>query len=135
MDERGRDPPGGYPESMLPLILALALPPADVLHAWDDRRAAAWSAGDARALGALYTPGSTAGERDAEMLRAWSARGLRVEGMRMQLVEVDVRRRTPERLVLAVTDRLVGGVAEPGSIALPRDTASRHVVTMRLVAG
>jgi hypothetical protein len=120
-----------------PLILAVALagPPADLLHAWDDRRAAAWASGDASALRALYTPGSAAGRHDVAMLRAWTARGLRVDGLRMQLIEVDVRRRTPQRLVLAVTDRLAGGVAEPGGLALPRDRASRHVVTMRWVEG
>lgn len=122
---------------MLPLVLALALAPtpAHVLHAWDDRRAAAWAAADPAALAGLYTPGSAAGTRDVAMLRAWSARGLRVEGLRMQLLAVDVRRRTPERLVLAVTDRLVGAVAEPGGLPLPRDRASRHVVTMRWVEG
>lgn len=135
MDERGGDPPGGYPGCMLPLILAVALPPVDLLHAWDDRRAAAWAAADPAALAGLYTPGSTAGERDVAMLRAWSARGLRVEGLHLQLLAVDVHRRTPERLVLGVTDRLVGAVAEPGGVPLPRDHASSHVVTMRCVAG
>lgn len=123
---------------MLPLVLALALAapsPTHVLHAWDERRAAAWAAGDPRALIALYTRGSSAGERDVAMLRAWSARGLRVEGLRMQLLAVDVHRRTPDRLVLGVTDRLVGAVAEPGALPLPRDRASAHVVTMRWVEG
>lgn len=120
-----------------PLILALALtsPPAEVLHAWDERRASAWAAGDATALRALYTPGSSAGRRDVAMLRAWSARGLRVDGLAMQLLSVDLRRRTPDRLVLDVTDRLAGGVAAPIGLALPRDRPTRHLVTMRVVAG
>ncbi|GAB3195225.1 hypothetical protein GCM10027062_01700 [Nocardioides hungaricus] len=120
---------------MLPLILTLALAPVAVLDRWDEQRAAAWATGDVAALRALYTPGSSAGRRDAAMLREWSARGLRVDGLRMQLIDVDVRRRTPDRLVLAVTDRLAGGVAEPGGLALPWDRPSRHVVTLRVVAG
>lgn len=120
-----------------PLLLTLALTgtPAGVLHAWDDRRAEAWTAGDARALAALYVPGSTAGQHDVAMLRDWAARGMRVDGLRTQLIDVDVRGRTPHRLVLAVTDRVVGGVAVPGELALPRDRPSRHVATMRFVAG
>lgn len=120
---------------MLPLILTLAVSPVAVLHGWDEQRADAWATGDAPVLRALYTPGSAAGRRDVAMLRAWTARGLRVDGLRTQLLDVDVRRRTPERLVLDVTDRLTGGTAEPAGLALPRDRASRHVVTMRVVAG
>lgn len=120
---------------MLPLILTLAVSPVAVLHAWDEQRAHAWAAADAPSLRALYAPGSEAGRRDVVMLQAWSARGLRVDGLRTQLLDVDVRRRTPHRLVLAVTDRLVGGLAEPTGIALPRDRPSRHVVVMRVVDG
>jgi hypothetical protein len=109
--------------------------PAAVLHDWDDRRAAAWAAGDVGALRALYTPGSAAGRADVAMLRAWRARGLRVTGLRMQLLAVHVRLRAPDRLVLVVTDRLAGGVVVPGPLGLPRDLPSRHVVTMRRVAG
>ena len=135
MDELARDPPDGYPVFMLPLILTLAVSPVAVLHAWDDQRADAWAAADVSALSALYTPGSAAGRRDVAMLRAWTARGLRVHGLRTQLLDVQVRRRTPERLVLAVTDRLAGGVAEPVGLPLPRDRPSRHVVVLRVVDG
>jgi hypothetical protein len=120
---------------LLPAVLALGPQPADVLHAWDERRAVAWSAGDAAGVRALYTSGSVAGRRDAAMLDAWTARGLRVTGLRTQLLRVDVRVRTPYRLVLGVTDRLAGGVAVPGRVALPRDRPSDHVVTFRRVAG
>lgn len=120
---------------LLPAAVALGPSPAEVLHAWDDRRAAAWSAGDVAALRDLYTPGSAAGRADAAMLRAWTRRDLLVSGLRMQLLVVVVRDRAPSRLVLDVTDRLVGGVTEPGGLALPRDRPSRHVVTLRVVAG
>lgn len=122
---------------LLPLLLptALALTPVEVLDAWDEQRAAAWSAGDVAGLRSLYTPGSAAGRADVTMLRAWQHRGLRVEGLRMQVFAVDVRRRTPERLVLDVTDRLVGGVTLPGRVALPVDRPSRHRVVLRRTAG
>ena len=139
MDERARDPRSGYPVLVLPLllpaVLALGPAPADVLHAWDERRAAAWEHGDAAGLRSLYTDGSVAGRRDVAMLRAWSGRGLRVGGLRTQLLRVDARARTPYRLVLGVTDRVAGGVAVPGRVALPRDRPTRHVVTLRRVAG
>jgi len=120
---------------LMPALLALGPTPAGVLHAWDDQRARAWADGDVVALRQLYTPGSAAGRTDVAMLRAWRSRGLRVTGLRMQLLAVEVRARTPARMVLDVTDRLAGGVAVPGRVALPRDQPSRHVVTLRLVAG
>lgn len=109
--------------------LVLALAPVDVLHAWDERRAEAWAAGDVARLRSLYAVGSPTGRADAAMLRAWEDRGLRVEGMEMQLLSVQVRRRTPDVLVLDVVDRLVGPAL------LPSDLPTRHVVTMRVVAG
>jgi hypothetical protein len=141
VEELAPDPRNGYPDLVLPALLlptVLALGPAvpaDVLHAWDERRADAWAAGDVAGLRSLYTTGSVAGRRDTAMLRAWSLRGLRVNGLRMQLLRVDVRAHTPTRLVLDVTDRVAGGVAVPGPVALPRDAATRHVVTLRRVAG
>ncbi|MGB0100376.1 MAG: hypothetical protein WBP61_08855 [Nocardioides sp.] len=125
---------------LLPLLLLALAPapaptPVDVLRDWDEQRALAWSTADPAALRGLYTPGSAAGRRDLAMLDRWRARGLRVEGIRMQLLEVDTRRRTPDRLVLDVTDRLTGATAAPGRLTLPRDRPSRHVVTMVRVAG
>lgn len=111
--------------------------PADtsaVLHDWDDQRAAAWAAGDPAALRSLYAHGSASGRADLAMLREWQRRGLRVEGMRMQVLEVDVRRAAAVRLDLVVTDRLVGAVAVgPGvRLPLPRDGfTTRRVVLVR----
>lgn len=139
MEELARDPRNGYPDAVIPLllpaVLALGPAPVDVLHAWDDRRAAAWASSDAGELRSLYTAASVAGRRDVAMLRAWSARGLRVTGLRTQLLRVDVRVGTPDRLVLGVTDRVAGGIAVPAGVALPRDAPTRHVVTLRRVAG
>jgi hypothetical protein len=118
---------------VLPVLLTLAPTPAEVVHAWDDRRAAAWAAGDVAGLRALYTDGSVAGRRDAAMLRAWTARGLRVSGLRTQLLRVEVRARAPGRLVLEVTDRVAGGVAVPGRVTLPWDRPTAHVLVFRRV--
>ena len=108
-----------------------------VLRAWDVRRAAAWAAGDAAALAALYTDGSAAGRRDRAMLDRYVARGLRVEGLRMQVLAGSVRSRTAGRLVLEVTDRLAHAVAVGQGVRaeLPRDRASRRTVVLRRVAG
>lgn len=108
--------------------------PSAVLHDWDDRRAAAWSAGDLGALRSLYAPASPAGRADVAMLQAWRERGLRIEGMRMQLLDLDVRRASAARLDLVVTDRLTGPVAVgPGvRLPLPRDSfTTQRVVLVR----
>lgn len=112
-------------------------PPADVLRSWDRARARAYAAGDLASLRALYVDGARAGTSDARLLRAYLSRGLRVHGMRMQLLGVEVLRREPGLLRLRVTDRLVGGVAvgPTGAYArgapLPRDTASTRVLELR----
>ena len=120
---------------LLPALLVLAPTPtpprpgveaAAVVHAWDQRRAQAWAAGDVAALGALYVPGSAAGRADLRMLRAWRSRDLRVTGMHCQLLSVVVRRSSSTQLDLLVTDRLVGGVAVGRGVRrpLPRDRSS-----------
>ncbi|MBA2953174.1 hypothetical protein GON03_02545 [Nocardioides sp. MAH-18] len=103
---------------LLPLVLALLPQPrpevsaAAVLHDWDDRRAAAWAAVDAAALRSLYVPGSAAGRADVRLLRQWGARGSRVREMQMQLRCVAVLPARHGRLVLVVTDRVVGAGAD-----------------------
>ena len=122
------------PDPGSPRVDALGL---DVLRAWDERRAEAWSRADPAALGALYAAGSVAGRRDVAMLRAWTARGLRVRGMRMQVLALDVVLRHPHRLVLGVTDRLARAHAVGPGVRydLPRDAPSSHTVELVRVAG
>jgi acetyl esterase/lipase len=112
-------------------------PALAVLRAWDVRRAAAWAMGDEEALRRLYTPDSAAGRRDVLMLRSWVERGLRVRGMRMQVLAVRVRQQRTDRVVLLVTDRLAGAVATGRGLrtVLPRDAASTRVLTLRLLGG
>jgi hypothetical protein len=102
----------------------------DVLRRWDERRASAWAAGDVRGLRDLYA-GRT-GTTDVAMLRAYLRRGLRVEGMRMQMLAAQALVATPTRVRLQVTDRLVGSVvvSPAGRRALPRDAASTRVVEL-----
>lgn len=108
-----------------------------ILRSWDERRAEAWARGDGAALARLYVRGSAAGRRDLAMLRRWSARGLVVEGLRVQLLAVEVWSWTPGRLALEVTDRLAGGTAvgRDTRVALPVDAATTRVLVLRRVAG
>jgi hypothetical protein len=109
-----------------------AFAPAAVLAAWDERRAAAWAQGDAAALADLYTPGSRSGAADVRLLRAYAGRGLRVEGLTTQVLGLRVAEQSPRRLVLVVTDRVVGGSAVGGAapVALPADRASTQRVVL-----
>lgn len=112
-----------------------ALPASEVVGEWDRQRAAAWAEGDVRALAALYTTASGAGDTDLEMLGQYVDRGLVVEGLTTQLLEVEQVRRTPDTLVVHVTDRVQGGtvVGEGVRHALPRDQPTTRVVEFRLV--
>jgi hypothetical protein len=103
-----------------------------VLRAWDGRRAAAYAGGSARRLRDLYLPGSATGAVDVRLLEGYRARGLRVAGMRTQLLGVAVLERRPDRWTLRVTDRLAGAVAVDAGrrLRLPRDASSTRVVTM-----
>jgi len=121
--------PGPAPE-----VAARVAPdgPAAILSAWDERRAAAWADGDPEALRRLYAAGSRAGAADVRLLRHYVARGLTVEGLTTQVLSLEVVRRSPARLVLVVTDRVVGGraVGATSSVALPGDRASTRRVVL-----
>ena len=118
-----------------PLAEARALA---VLHRWDERRSRAWAQADPAALARLYLPGSRTGSRDVAMLRHWRSRGLRVRHLRVQVLTARVLVMSRERLVVVVTDRLLGAKAvgrRGGAIALPRDRASRHLIRLRSLRG
>ncbi|MBD3926077.1 hypothetical protein IEZ26_15745 [Nocardioides cavernae] len=106
--------------------------PAAVLAAWDERRSAAWAEGDARALGRLYADGSGAGAADVRLLRDYGRRGLRVEGMVTQVLALRVAARSPGRLELVVTDRVVGAeaVGSGASVSLPVERPSTRRVAL-----
>jgi hypothetical protein len=107
---------------------------AAVLAAWDERRSAAWAEGDAGALARLYADGSGAGAADVRLLRDYTRRGLRVRGMATQVLALRVAARSPGRLELVVTDRVVGAEAVGSGVpvSLPVDRPStRRVVLVR----
>ncbi len=125
---------------LLPLFLALHPPTVDalaVLHAWDERRATAWARGQPAALSELYVEGSRTGRADRRLLASYADRGLRVTGMRVQVLAASLVSMTPTTLTLTVTDRLVGAVAMAGDrrVVLPRDDPSTRVIVLRRVAG
>lgn len=109
----------------------------DELRAWDERRSRAWAHGDVRALRRLYTPRSRSGRSDRAALAAYVDRGLRVTGLRTQLLAVEVGQQSARRWVLRVTDRMAGAVARGrgGSVVLPRDEPTTWRLVMRRVAG
>jgi len=113
------------------------MPALDVLHRWDLARSRAYAAGDVADLRSLYAAGSAAGTTDVRLLRSYRERGLRVEGLRMQVLAVDVLGHGPGRWRLRVTDRLTGAAAvgKRVRVPLPRDEASTQVVTLRLIDG
>lgn len=125
----GPGPVGRRPTAAVPTDL----PAAKVLRSWDAQRAAAYAAGSVPMLRDLYVTGSRAGRSDVRLLRRWTGRGLRVEGMRTQVLAVQVLTRGHDRLVLRVTDRLeaAAAVGAAGTTPLPRDRADTRVVTLR----
>ncbi|PKH39538.1 hypothetical protein SAMN05192575_11040 [Nocardioides alpinus] len=127
-DDRAREGPE------VTAAASVATGPARLLAQWDERRAAAWASGDVAALEDLYVAGSRTGAADVDLLRHYLRRGLTVEGLATQVLALAVVESAPDRLVLVVTDRVVGGRAVGGAapVALPADRAStRRIVLVR----
>ncbi|WP_300682498.1 hypothetical protein [Nocardioides sp.] len=91
---------------------------ATVLRAWDDQRARAWAEGDTVALARLYVATAPAREVDVRMLRRWVARGVRVQGLAMQVLSLRVLDHADGWWRLRVTDR----VASADLVAPGRET-------------
>lgn len=108
---------------------------ATVLRAWDRARAAAWARGSRSALRRLYVAG--AGASDVGLLAAYRERGLRVAGLRVQVLALDVVRHRPGRWLLRVTDRVAVGTAVGAGVRepLPRDRATTRTLRLVRVAG
>jgi hypothetical protein len=111
-----------------------------VLHGWDRQRASAWATGDPVALAALYEPGESAGRADVALLRRYSARGLVVRDLRMQVLRARVLVARPRRVVLEVVDRLSMAAATRvddahASFRLPADAATTRILELRRVGG
>jgi hypothetical protein len=125
-DDRVRHPTGDGAPAIEPRALR-------VLRAWDVRRARAYARADEAALGDLYVPGSRTGAADRAVLLGYRERGLRVAGMRTQVLAARVLKDSPRRIALLVTDTLVRAVAEHGREqrwTLPSDRASTRRVVL-----
>ena len=128
--------PEPVPVAARPHVSAVA-GPRGVLADWDARRARAWAAGDVAALRGLYVRGSRSGRADARMLASYVDRGLTVEGLRTQVLALEVLEASADRLEVRVTDRVAGATAVDGdtAIPLPDDRPSTRRVVLRRVAG
>jgi len=128
-------PPRDPADASVPLRPEVAA--AEVLHAWDSARSAAWADGSVRRLRALYAPDAPAGRSDAAMLRQWMGRGLRVEALTSQVLALDVLTWRAGRLRLRVTDRVVyGEVVGPRTRRLlPDDRATTYVAVLVRAGG
>ncbi|MFO6454059.1 MULTISPECIES: hypothetical protein [unclassified Aeromicrobium] len=115
---------------LIAALVALAVPSTarcDALAALDVVRALAWTSGDERMLATGYTEG--AGADDADRLRAWAARGIRLEGART------LRKSCRERGAhdVEVVERLGPTVAvlpDGSRQALPADAWDRRIVEL-----
>ncbi len=103
-----------------------------ILAAWDGQRADAWAAGDVGALRELYAAESQAGAVDARLLQRYVDRGLRVTGLRTQVLSLKVLDQGSHRLRLEVTDRILAGVAVGVGerVTLPSDRASTRRIRL-----
>ena len=132
---------------LVPVVLVLALacspppPPAapgpvdplQVLHDWDAARALAWARGDPVALAGLYQPGAATGRRDVALLRRYLARGVRLHGMRMQVLSARTVVRSQARLRLVVVERFAGAYAADaaGVRVVPAGVPVTRVIDLR----
>lgn len=128
------DPPTLVAAERRPEVEALGL-----LADWDRSRAACWARADPACLRGLYATGSPAGSADVAALEQWRSRGLRVEGLRTQVLDLRLRERTRERVVIEVVDRVADAEAVASTGArrtLPDDAPSRRLIELtRLGAG
>ncbi|MGH3447819.1 MAG: hypothetical protein ACRDQA_10490 [Nocardioidaceae bacterium] len=109
-----------------------------VLTEIDQRRARAWHRGRPAALRQVYTRGSPALAQDQAMLRAYVARGLHVDRVRLEFSFVAVERQSPDHVTLVVVDQLGRLVARTDSgrgQVLPRDRPTRHRLVLRHEGG
>ncbi|MCO7239916.1 hypothetical protein [Aeromicrobium sp. CnD17-E] len=101
----------------------------------DARRAVAFLSGDPERLRDVYaTP--TLREADASVLRGWSDRGLRLEGMAQQRTSCHVVARSSRQVELDVVDRLgpTRAVGPQQAYRLPSDQPTRRRVVLTWTA-
>jgi hypothetical protein len=108
-----------------------------LLGGLDATRTEAFIGADQGRLRDVYVDAGAA-HADAEVLRSYGSRGLRLEGMRMVRESCRVTDRSRGRLTLDVVDRLGPTAVRAGDghrRELPRDRPSRHIVVLEQVTG
>jgi hypothetical protein len=109
-----------------------------VLNRLDDQRATAFARGDPHLLEAVYAARSAALDADRATLAAYRSRGLRLIGVRMQVLALRVVSTSQRRVVLHVVDRLDRVSAVDGAglrTVLPADRPSAHRMVLAQRAG
>ena len=103
-----------------------------VLTRLDAARQDAYRAGDPGLLRDVYLSGSAVLRRDRRTLMAYERRGVRLEGVHLEILHVDARRRDGRQVRLRVVDRLARPVAHTaaGDVALPQDLPTRRLITL-----
>src|SRR5690606_1480889 len=109
---------------------------AVILARLDHRRAQAYAANDPDRLRSVYVPGSAVLRNDLAMLRAYRARGVRLTGVRLRLIQVALVARRGPTARLRVVDWLDRPVAHTpeGTVRLPRDRATERLIVLRNAA-
>jgi hypothetical protein len=101
----------------------------------DALRAEAFVGADPERLRDVYA-GETLREADARVLRGWSDRGLRLEGMAQRRASCRVVARSSRQVVLDVVDRLgpTRAVGQRQAYRLPSDQPTRRRVVLTWTA-
>ncbi|MCX6405575.1 MAG: hypothetical protein NTV28_01510 [Propionibacteriales bacterium] len=101
----------------------------------DALRAEAFASADPAGLHDVYAS-RTLREADAQVLRSWTDRGLRLEGMAQQRTSCRVVERSSREVVLDVVDRLgpTRAVGDQRVHRLPSDQPTRRTVVLTWTA-
>lgn len=108
------------------------------LQALDQRRSQVFANADPAGLDSVYVRGSSPWRADQSLLATYRLRGLRVEGLRLDISGLDIQQRatrTPDKsaVVLRVVDRLVAGAVVDRTgrrTPLPPGRAATRLVTL-----
>jgi hypothetical protein len=108
-----------------------------ILARLDQRRERAYAASDATRLREVYVRRSPVLRHDLSMLRAYRDRGVRLDGVRLRVLDVRLVDRAGPYVRLRIVDRLDRATAytSQGTVRLPRDRATARVVVLRAGAG
>ena len=103
-----------------------------MLDRLDVLRQDAYATGDPDLLRDVYAPGSAVLRRDRRTLMAYERRSIQLEGVRLEIHNVEVRRRDGRQVWLRVVDRLTRPTAhtEVGEVTLPQDLPTRRLIVL-----